>query len=203
MRPKGDGADPRIHVGELGDDGVGDVDGRSQSPHQRPEEILSRAAGRPFDDVAECAKIVAKRRHGGTFPVGNSQICVVHLCKQSFVVTRLDDHRRPQQSTFLGHQLVRLVQLRYIIPGMSRFLGSARCKALLDNRLSEEDLGGFGGMTPMAGRSSSSLTNREPFLFGLCGGRCGPEWTGVAPRPAPATASPSDRDRVIEATTPR
>ena len=80
-RPKGDGADTRIHVGELGDDGVGDVDGRSQSAHQRPEKLLSRAAGRPFDDVAECAEIVANRRHIGTFPVGNSQSCLVHLCK--------------------------------------------------------------------------------------------------------------------------
>ena len=114
MRPKGDGAYTRMHVGELGDDGVGDVDGRSQSAHQRPEKLLSRATGRPFDDVAECADIVANRRHIGTFPVGNSQSCLVHLCKQLFAVTRLDAHRRPQQSTFLVPQFVRLVQLRYI-----------------------------------------------------------------------------------------
>ena len=88
-----------MHVGELGDDGVGDVDGRSQSAHQRPEKLLSRATGRPFDDVAECAEIVANRRPIGTFPVGNSQSCLVHLCKQPFTVTRFDAHRRPQQST--------------------------------------------------------------------------------------------------------
>ncbi len=51
-RRKGDGAHPRIHVGELGDDGIGHIDGRSQSADQRPEKLLSRTSGRPFDDIA-------------------------------------------------------------------------------------------------------------------------------------------------------
>ena len=80
--PKGERAHARIHVGELGDDRVGDVDGRSQSAHQRAEEFLSRAAGRPFDDVTECAEVVANPRHVGTLPIGGPQSGFVHLCKQ-------------------------------------------------------------------------------------------------------------------------
>ena len=119
-RPKGDGAHSRVHVGKLGDDGVGNFDGRSQSAHQRPEKLLSRATGCPFDDVAERAQIVANRRHVRTFPVGNSQTCLIHLCKQPFAATRLDAHRRPQQSTFVSHRFIRLMPLRFTCcPDMS------------------------------------------------------------------------------------
>ena len=100
-RPKGDGAHPRIHVGELGDDGVGNVDGRSQSAHQRPEELFSRAAGRPFDDIAQCAEVVANPQHIGTVPIGKSQSGLVHVCKQSLAVTRLDAHKATSPIDFL------------------------------------------------------------------------------------------------------
>ncbi len=70
-----------MHVGEFGDDRVGHIDRRSQSAHQRPEKLFSRPTRRPFDNVAQCAEIVANLRHFGAFPVASAESRLVHLWK--------------------------------------------------------------------------------------------------------------------------
>ena len=73
LAPVGEGADPRRHAGELGDEGVAHPDRRGQVPDQRLEEDLARAPGRPLDDRPQGGDLVAFRGRRDLFPTAKPQ----------------------------------------------------------------------------------------------------------------------------------
>src|SRR5262249_1873535 len=59
--PVGQGADARVNVGKLGDEGVARVDGPAEVPDEGLEELLAGVAGRPLDDGPQGSELVVLR----------------------------------------------------------------------------------------------------------------------------------------------
>src|SRR5712692_11898071 len=60
--PVSERAYSRVDLGELGDEGMVDIDGRGKAANQVLEEFLAGALGRSFDNGAEGGKVVAGHR---------------------------------------------------------------------------------------------------------------------------------------------